>query len=71
MVIGNKHLENYDNQVVIGDNCYMGLDAKIFGSVTIGSNVTIGAHAVVTHDIPDNAIVAGAPARIIKYKNTI
>ncbi len=70
VVIGNKHFDSHDEPVYIGDNCYFGLGAKIFGSVTIGSNVTIGANAVVTKDIPDNAVVGGVPARIIKIKKT-
>lgn len=68
VVIGNKHLEDDNSWVYIGDNCYIGLGAKIFGPITIGNNVTIGANAVVTHDIPDNAIVGGIPAKIIRFK---
>lgn len=67
-VIGNKHLNGDDSWVYIGDNCYIGLGVKIFGQVKIGNNVTIGANAVVTHDIPDNAIVGGIPAKIIRFK---
>lgn len=68
VVFGNKH-ENENNDIIeVGDNCYFGLGAKIFGSVKIGNNVTIGANAVVTHDIPDNAIVGGIPAKIIRIK---
>lgn len=68
VVIGNKHFNGDESWVTIGDNCYIGLGAKIFGEVRIGHNVTIGANAVVTKDIPDNAVVAGIPARVIKYK---
>ncbi len=68
VVIGNKHLTSDESWVIIGDNCYLGLGAKIFGEVKIGNNVTIGANAVVTKDIPDNAVVGGVPARIIKIK---
>lgn len=50
----------------IGDNVYIATGAKIIGPVTIGNNVTIGANAVVLKDIPDNAIVAGVPAKIIR-----
>lgn len=52
--------------VVVGVNCYFGLGAKILGAVKIGNNVTVGANAVVTKDIPDNAVVGGIPAKIIK-----
>lgn len=68
VVIGNKNLYGDESWVKIGDNCYIGLGAKIFGNVTIGNNVTIGANAIVTKDIPDNAIVGGIPAKIIKIK---
>lgn len=68
VVIGNKYIHDDNSWVKIGDNCYIGLGVKIFGNVTIGNNVTIGANAVVTHDIPDNAIVGGIPAKIIRFK---
>lgn len=50
---------------VIGDGVYIGPGAKIIGAIRIGNNVAIGANAVVTHDVPDNAVVVGVPARII------
>ena len=53
----------------IGDNVFIGAGAKIFGPITIGNNVIIAANAVVTKNIPDNVIVGGVPARILK-KNT-
>lgn len=49
----------------IGDHCYIGPGAKIFGKITIGNNVKIGANAVVTKDAPDNAVLVGIPARNI------
>lgn len=51
----------------IGDNVIIGAGAKIIGDVKIGDNVRIGANAVVTHDLPDNCVAAGVPAKIIKY----
>ena len=42
----------------------VGSNATILGGVIIGENALIGAGAVVTHDVPDNAIVAGVPARV-------
>lgn len=49
----------------IGDNVILSSGAKIIGGITIGNNVTIGANAVVTKDIPDNSIAVGIPAKVI------
>lgn len=68
VVFGNKYEKESDGLTIVGDNCYFGLGAKIFGPLTIGNNVTVGANAVVTKDIPDNAVVGGVPAKIIKMK---
>lgn len=54
----------------IGDNVYIGPGAKLYGGINIGNNVAIGANAVVNHNIPDNATVAGVPAKIINYKGS-
>lgn len=53
---------------VIGNNVTMGINSCIIGDVCIGDNVIIGAGAVVTKDVPNNAVVAGNPAQIIKYR---
>ena len=50
---------------IIGDNVRVCPGAKVFGNITIGDNAIIGANAVVTKDVPANAIVAGNPAVII------
>jgi serine O-acetyltransferase len=65
-VIGNKNLDDDNSWAIIGDHCYIGLGAKVFGQVTIGNNVVIGANSVVVKDIPDNCVVSGIPGRIIK-----
>lgn len=51
---------------VIGDNVQIASGCKILGPVRIGNNVVIGANSVVTKDVPDNCVVAGVPARIIR-----
>lgn len=51
----------------IGNNVAMGAGSMIIGDINIGNNVVVGAGAVVVKDVPDNCIVAGNPARIIKY----
>lgn len=51
--------------VKIGDNVFVGAESVILPGVVIGSNVVIGANSTVTHDIPDNSVYAGAPARFL------
>ena len=55
----------------IGNNVSIGCNVCIIGGVHIGNNVIIGAGSVVVKDIPDNCIVAGNPARVIKYLNEV
>lgn len=52
---------------VIGNNVMLFSGCKILGNVKIGNNVVVGANAVVVKDVPDNAVVAGVPAKIISY----
>ncbi len=54
--------------VVIGNDVWMGSGCKILSGISIGSGAVIGANALVTRDVPPYAIVAGNPARIIKYR---
>jgi acetyltransferase-like isoleucine patch superfamily enzyme len=53
--------------IVIGENCWIGENAIILPGVQIGNNAVVGAGAVVTKDVPAFAIVAGNPARIIRF----
>ena len=52
-------------RIVIGDDVWIGANAVIVPDVTIGSHVVVAAGAVVTRDVPDYAVVAGVPARVI------
>jgi len=52
--------------VSIGDRVWIGENVCILKGVTIGSGVVIGANSVVTRSVPDDTIIAGAPARVIK-----
>jgi UDP-2-acetamido-3-amino-2,3-dideoxy-glucuronate N-acetyltransferase len=47
----------------------IGSNATILGNITIGANALVGAGSVVTHDVPENAIVAGNPARLLRMKD--
>lgn len=61
----NSGLE-FGKPIVIGDNVWIGGNATICPGVTIGHNVVIGAGAVVTKSFPNNVVIAGNPAKIIK-----
>lgn len=52
--------------VVIKRNAFIGMGSMIIKPVTIGENAVVGAGSVVTHDIPDNEVWAGNPARRIR-----
>lgn len=52
-------------ETLIKENAAIGSNATIIGGVTVGKGALIGAGAVVSHDVPDYAIVVGVPARIV------
>lgn len=54
------------SQPVLGDNVSVGAGAVIIGPVKIGSNSIVGANSVATRDVPENVIVGGVPAVVIK-----
>ena len=53
-------------KTVIGTHCFIGCGSIIMPNVTVGNHVIVAAGSVVTKDVPDNCIVAGNPAKIIK-----
>jgi acetyltransferase-like isoleucine patch superfamily enzyme len=55
-------------QVVIGYGADIGVNAVILPGVRVGAHAIVGAGAVVTHDVPDYAVVAGVPARVIRSR---
>lgn len=52
-------------RVTIGNNVFIGAETVVLPGVTIGNNVVIGANSTVTHDIPDNTVAVGSPARVL------
>lgn len=52
-------------RVTIGNNVFIGAESVVLPNVKIGNNVVIGANSTVTHDIPDNSVAIGSPARVI------
>ena len=68
VLIGKSRPDLVDYHIEIGDNCYISTGATILAPITIGNNVTVAAGAVVTKDVPDNCVVGGIPARLLKRK---
>jgi acetyltransferase-like isoleucine patch superfamily enzyme len=58
----------YKRDVRVGNNCWIGYGACVLRGVTVGDNSVIGTSAVVTKDVPDNAVVGGVPARVIRMR---
>ena len=59
----------YKRDVDVGHNCWIGYGACILRGVTVGDNCIVGTNTVVTKDVPDNAVVAGAPARTLRMRD--
>jgi acetyltransferase-like isoleucine patch superfamily enzyme len=55
--------------IALGENVWLGTGAKVLDGVRIGSDVVVGAGAVVTEDLPDGVVAAGVPARVIRSRD--
>lgn len=56
--------------IIIGNDVWIGTRVIIVGGITIGNGAVIAANAVVTKDVPPFAVVAGIPAKVIKYRSS-
>jgi acetyltransferase-like isoleucine patch superfamily enzyme len=59
----------YKRDVRLGNNVWVGYGACFLRGVTVGDNTVVGTYAVVTRDVPDNAVVAGVPARRLRMRD--
>lgn len=71
VTLGAKDMDlgySSNKRPVVGNNVIIGSGAKVLGGIKIGDNVTIAANSVVVNDVPQNVVVAGIPAVIIKER---
>lgn len=77
---GNHQVDSADKPIIeqtmdikggvfIGDHTWIGTRVTVLDGVRIGKGAVIGAHSLVTSDIPDNAIAVGTPAKVIRYRD--
>jgi acetyltransferase-like isoleucine patch superfamily enzyme len=59
----------YKRDVRVGHNVWIGYGACILRGVTVGENSIVGTSTVVTRDVPENAVVGGSPARVIRMRD--
>ena len=67
-LLGHSREAQTKGPIVVGDDVWIGTNAMILSGVRIGQGAVIGAGALVTSDVPPYAIVAGNPARIVRYR---
>jgi acetyltransferase-like isoleucine patch superfamily enzyme len=60
----------YKRDVRVGSNVWMGYGACVLRGVSVGHNSIVGTNAVVTKDVPENAVVGGVPARVLRMRDT-
>jgi len=58
----------YKRDVKVGHNVWIGYGVSILRGATVGDNAIIGTGSVITKDVPDNAVVGGAPARVLRMR---
>jgi acetyltransferase-like isoleucine patch superfamily enzyme len=64
--IMHQGITTHDDQVMIGDETWIGINTVIMGNVRIGKHCVLGANSVVRNEIPDYCVAAGNPAKIVK-----
>ena len=52
----------------VGNNVWIGYGACVLRGVTVGDNCIVGTNSVLTREVPENAVVAGVPARVIRMR---
>ncbi len=70
VTIGVSRRGEHAGVPIIGDEVYIGPGAVIFGAITVGDHAAVGANCVVTKDVPESAVMAGVPGKVISYEGS-
>ena len=74
MTVGARDLDftyDEDHRPVLGDDVMLGAGAKVLGGIRVGDGVTVAANAVLLMSVPNQCVVGGVPAKILKTRNGI
>jgi serine O-acetyltransferase len=74
VTLGAKTMDiEYDpaSRPIVGDNVIIGSGAKVLGGIMIADGVIIGANAVVVQSMPENVVVGGVPARVLRVRDAV
>lgn len=62
----SRRADMIPSPIIIGDNVWIGSNVTVLPGVTIGKNSVVAAASVVTKDVPENSVVVGSPARVVR-----
>jgi serine O-acetyltransferase len=70
IMLGQQNRGPLMGSPIVGDRVFIAAGAKIIGRIKLGNGCVIGANAVVTKDVPENAVVGGIPAKVLSLKGS-
>lgn len=70
IMLGQQNRGPLMGSPIVGDRVFIAAGAKIIGRIRLGNGCVIGANAVVTKDVPENAVVGGIPAKVLSLKGS-
>lgn len=70
IMLGQQNRGPLMGSPIVGDRVFLAAGSKVIGRIRLGNGSVIGANAVVTKDVPENAVVGGIPAKILSLKGS-